>query len=317
MIISASRRTDLPAFFADWLMNRVRAGFCMVQNPFDARQVSRVSLQPRDVDAVVFWTRNPRPLLRHLGELDARGFRYMFQYTLMDNPKALDPRMPSLSSRTATFRQLAERLGPERVIWRYDPIVLTHETDVGFHLSAFERIMQELSGHVSRVIVSVVDAYRPADARLHALFAKGALRPGTNMRANAVQILRALNGLARANGLDVQTCAEPTLAAAAGLPEGKCIDGDYIARVLGVHASGRKDRGQRAGCLCIESRDIGAYNTCAYDCTYCYAVSDQERARERMRQQDPGALALGSAVKEGPVPLTLFDADSEVQSAKN
>jgi hypothetical protein len=255
--------------------------------------------------------------MRHVAELDTRGYRYIFQYTLMDNPRALDPRMPGLSSRIATFKQLAERLGPERVIWRYDPIVLTRETDVGFHLSAFERIERELAGYVSRVIISVVDAYRPADARFRALFEKGLLTPGANVQASAVQALRAINELARANGLDIQACAEPSLAAEAGLPQGRCIDGDYIARVLDVHASGRKDQGQRAGCLCIESRDIGAYNTCAYDCAYCYAVSDQERARMRMRQQDPRAPALGSNIGERPMAPTLFDTDSEVQSGQD
>jgi len=157
MIISASRRTDIPAFYAEWLMNRVRAGFCDVPNPVNPKQVSRVSLAPADVDVVVFWTRNAEPLLLHLPELDQRGFKYYFLYTVMNNPRALDPSVRGLDRATATFREVARRIGPERVVWRYDPIVVTDRTDPEFHLAQFARIRDRLDAATRRCVVSFAD----------------------------------------------------------------------------------------------------------------------------------------------------------------
>ncbi len=122
MIISASRRTDIPAFYAEWFMQRIRAGYCTVPNPFNRGQVSTISLAPEDVDAIVFWTRFPRPLLPHLDELDRCGYRYYFQFTLLDYPRSLETHRPDVRQAVEAFRTLAERIGPERVIWRYDPI---------------------------------------------------------------------------------------------------------------------------------------------------------------------------------------------------
>ncbi|MCX8024216.1 MAG: DUF1848 domain-containing protein, partial [Thermanaerothrix sp.] len=122
MIISASRRTDIPAFYTPWFIHRVRAGYCTVPNPFNHNQVSYVSLKPEDVDIIVFWTRNPAPLIPYLGELDARGLRYYFQYTIMENPRTIDKKSPPLQPAIETFVELSEKIGDERVIWRYDPI---------------------------------------------------------------------------------------------------------------------------------------------------------------------------------------------------
>ena len=128
----------MPAFYAEWLVQRFRAGYCLVPNPYNPEQVSRISLAPAEVDVVVFWTRNPRPLMPHLPELTERGFRYYFQYTLLANPPALDPGALPVGTSLATFRALADLIGPERVIWRYDPIVLSAETDYDFHRRSFD-----------------------------------------------------------------------------------------------------------------------------------------------------------------------------------
>ena len=137
MIISASRRTDIPAFYAEWFMRRIRAGYCTVPNPYNRKQVAKVSLAPDAVDVIVFWTRNPRPLLPHLAELDRCGYRYYFQYTVMDNPRAIDPKSPAADAAIKTFRELAGIVGAERIIWRYDPIVISAATPAEFHLSTY------------------------------------------------------------------------------------------------------------------------------------------------------------------------------------
>src|SRR5262249_45409981 len=133
MIISASRRTDIPAFYAEWMINRIRAGFCTVPNPFNRHQVSRVSLCPEHVDVIVFCTWNPRPLMGRLGELDSRGLRYYFQFRILGYPRELDPKSPSVTAAVETFKALSDHLGPSRVIWRYDPLIFTSLTTAAFH----------------------------------------------------------------------------------------------------------------------------------------------------------------------------------------
>ena len=143
MIISASRRTDIPAFYAKWFIHRIREGYCMVPNPFNPNQVSRISLKPEDVDVIVFWTRYARPLMPFLNELDDRGYRYYFLYTLMNNPRALEPKSPSHERSLNTFQSLSNRIGMEKVIWRYDPIVFTRITDPNFHRETYQSYWSE------------------------------------------------------------------------------------------------------------------------------------------------------------------------------
>jgi hypothetical protein len=181
MIISASRRTDIPAFYSEWFMRRIRAGFCTVANPARKNQVSRVSLRPEDVDVIVFWTRNPAPLIKYLGELDDRGYRYYFQYTVMDNPRALDPSCPATVESLKTARALGDRIGMEKIVWRYDPIVFANQLDADFHKKTYERIARAMRGHTQRSVISIVDIYRKIEKRLDALTEEGfeVLRCGT------------------------------------------------------------------------------------------------------------------------------------------
>jgi hypothetical protein len=169
MIISVSRRTDIPAFYTDWFINRILEGYCAVPNPFNSKQVSFVPLKPEVVDVIVFWTRNPSPLPPYLSELDKHGYRYYFQYTLMDNPKALDKKSPSLRISLETFKKLGEHVGPERVVWRYDPIVFTRQTGVQFHIEAYQKIAETLKGWMRRSVISIVDIYRKTRSRLQTL----------------------------------------------------------------------------------------------------------------------------------------------------
>lgn len=169
MIISASRRTDISAFYAEWMVRRLREGYCTVPNPFDRKQVSRISLRPEDVETIVFWTRNPRPLMPYLDELDSRGYRYYLQFTILGYPRQIDPKTPAATTSVEAFRELAGRLGPGRVIWRYDPIVLTSITPPAFHEENFRRSAESLRGYTCRVVVSIVDMYRKIEKRMKTL----------------------------------------------------------------------------------------------------------------------------------------------------
>ena len=168
-IISASRRTDIPAFYAEWMVHRLREGYCTVPNPFNRNQVSVISLRPEDVDVIVFWTRNPRPLMPYLEELDSRGYRYYFQFTILGYPREIDRKSPPVAAAVQTFRELSERLGPSRVIWRYDPIVFTGLTPPAFHRENFQRLAESLRDRTRRSVVSIVDMYRKTESRMRDL----------------------------------------------------------------------------------------------------------------------------------------------------
>jgi len=294
MIISASRRTDIPAFYAPWLMNRLRAGFCTVPNPFNRNQVSRISLLPQDVDAIVFWTRNARPLLAHLAELDDRGYRYYFQYTILDNPRLVDQKTPPVTQAIATFQALAAHVGPQRVIWRYDPIVLSEQTDAAFHLDRYAWIAEQLAGYTTRSVISVLDRYKKAEGRLRAVAEQGLAIAGEadDTWPGFAALIQGMVQSATANGMEIVSCAEEIDLARYGVRPGKCIDDDYIFAAFGLRVGGTKDPSQRAACGCIASRDIGMYDSCLFGCQYCYATSSFDRARVNHAAHDPLATSL-------------------------
>ena len=206
MIISASRRTDIPAFYSKWMVHRLREGYCTVANPFNRNHVSVISLLPEDVDVIVFWTRYPQPLMPYLAELDSRGYRYYFQHTILGYPREIDHKSRPGAAAVQTFCELSERLGPSRVIWRYDPIVFTGLTPPAFHRENFQRLAESLRGRTRRSVISIVDSYRKTESRMTAL--KGtpaAVRP---CHAGEFQsLMRELAEVARANGMDIVSCA--------------------------------------------------------------------------------------------------------------
>ena len=286
VIISASRRTDIPAFYSEWFTNRIRAAYCLVPNPFNRTQVSRVSLEPSEVDAIVFWTRNPRPLMPHLAELDAKGYRYYFLYTLMANPRQIDPGSPPVEASLETFRELAARIGPERVIWRYDPIFLSSITDPGFHVRTYRLIAEALKGCTRRSVVSIVQRYRKIEKRMAALAGHGIeLLPWDD--EGLARLLRSLAEIAHGNGMEIRSCADDHDVQRYGIPPGKCVDDEQISRVFGLELESRKDTCQRKQCGCVASKDIGMYDSCLFGCIYCYATTSFERARVNYRAHDP------------------------------
>lgn len=255
-------------------MERVRAGWCDVPNPVNPRRVSRVSLAPPDVDVIVFWSKNPAPLLPFLNELDARGFRYCFLFTLNDYPRAIEPRVPDVAARIATFRALAARLGADRLAWRYDPIILSRNMPPDWHLAAFERIAAALDGCTPRTIVSIVDFYRRTRRRLAAVSAAtgDVFCEDPFAEPRFEEFTRGLTSAAAEHGMAIQSCAEDPRLAALGVTPGKCIDDEFIRRAFGISVPGRKDPHQREQCGCVISRDIGVSDTCRHQCEYCYAT---------------------------------------------
>lgn len=290
MIVSASRRTDIPAFYIRWFMERLRAGFCEVVNPFNAAQVSRVSLHPEDVDAIVFWTRDPRPLLPHLGELAASGHEPFCLMTLLDNPRELDPSSPRPDVSVPALSSLAGAL-PGRVIWRYDPLVLTEGTPPDWHRRTFARLAARLEGATDRVVVSFMEPYRKITRRMAALEASGFGLVSCD-EACRLALLTDLRDIAAGHGMTLATCCQPEAYAASGIAPARCIDPDWIGRFVTRPLPSGKDAHQRPGCGCAPSKDIGAYDHCLFGCRYCYATSSFERARSLHAGHDPLAPAL-------------------------
>ena len=291
MIVSASRRTDIPAFYVAWMVRRLREGFCTVANPYNRNQVSFISLRPEDVDAIVFWTRNPRPLMPYLDELDSRGYRYYFQFTILGYPREIDPKSPTTETAVETFRDLAQRLGPRRVIWRYDPIVFTGITPPAFHEENFQRLADSLRGHTCRVVISIVDMYRKIEKRLKTLEGTpAAVRPCD--AGEFGPLIRRLAETAGKNRMEIVSCAEEVDLRPFGILPGKCVDDRVIAEAFGIEVSGTKDPTQRKACGCVVSRDIGMYESCLFGCQYCYATKCFDQAKANFDSHDPNSPSL-------------------------
>ncbi|NLU41004.1 MAG: DUF1848 domain-containing protein [Firmicutes bacterium] len=275
MIISASRRTDIPACYPEWFMNRIREGFFHTTNPFNPKQVSCRSLLPTDVDIIVFWTKNPKPLVPYLPELDQRGYRYYFQYTLNDYPSWLEPGLPPVNERIEAFVHLSNALGPERVIWRYDPIILSTETPVDYHIERIGCIAEHIRGYTERLTISFLDFYSKIKGRIQKTERDRQIRLWDLVDGHhgddLDRLCRAISEISCQNRLEVVTCCEKVDLGRYGIRHGSCIDARLIKRLIGTDKDFTKDPGQRSDCLCAISVDMGAYNTCRNGCTYCYA----------------------------------------------
>lgn len=293
MIISASRRTDIPAFYSEWFMNRLQEGYCLVPNPFNPKQVARISLVPESVDAIVFWSKNPAPMLRFLPQVEGMGYRFYFLFTVNAYPKALEPNLPPLEERIATFIELSERFGPRRVIWRYDPIILSNRTNAAYHRQTFENLCRQLAGRTQRVIISIITAYRKTMRNLAPLGKQGYFfdkEPRRNLETEV--LLSHVAKTASEHGLEIFACAETRDYTRLGIKPSNCIDAALIRDLWGIKVSSKKDPGQREHCGCALSRDIGMTDTCPHGCPYCYSNMNTEIAMRRYKTHDPDSTAL-------------------------
>lgn len=288
MIISASRRTDIPACYPDWMARRVSEGFACVRNPMNPRQVSRVSLSPAVVDCIVFWSKNPAPMLEYLDLF--RPWHFYFQYTLNAYGADVERRLPPLERRAETFLRLSDALGPERVVWRYDPILLSGDYPLEFHLEQFSRLADRLRGAAERCSISFLDEYAAIRTGLRQL---GARTPGDREKRSLAE------GLAAAAGEDFRlvTCAEEIDLSQFGIGRGSCIDAQLIERLAGCPLRTEPDKGQRSACGCAASIDIGAYDTCLNGCRYCYANRSDKALARRSGQYSPASPVLCDAIR--------------------
>ncbi|WP_029010921.1 DUF1848 domain-containing protein [Azospirillum halopraeferens] len=292
MIVSASYRTDIPAFYGRWFLNRLAAGYACVANPYGGRP-ARVDLTPAAVDGFVFWTRNLAPFGESLDAVDRLGLPFVVQYSLTGLPRALERSVTAPDAAIAAMGAVRRHRGVRAVVWRYDPIVITTLTPPDWHRATFARLAAALKGITDEVVVSFLQPYRKTMRNLDAA-ARARGFAWRDPEADEKRALLAdLAATAAEHGMVLTLCTQPDLTGVPGTAPARCVDARRLADVAGRPLEART-RGNRPGCLCAESRDIGAYDSCPHGCAYCYAVADRDRAAARHRAHDPDGAFLFS-----------------------
>ncbi len=284
MIISASRRTDIPAFFSDWFYNRIEEGYLLVRNPMNHHQVSRINLSPGVVDCIVFWSRNPSKMMDRLHML--QDYSFYFQFTLTGYGQKLEPNVPLCREAVAVFRGLSEMIGKDRVIWRYDPVILSEQLNIEYHADKFEEIARDLSGKTARCVISFVDMYKKSKRNMASI-------PVIEIQMEQmIEATLIFSRISSKYGIELTSCAEIIDLEQYGINHGKCIDDKLIEKISGFTLAVKKDLTQRSECNCVKSVDIGTYNTCAHECLYCYANYSHNRVRSHYASHDPRSPLL-------------------------
>jgi hypothetical protein len=276
MIISASRRTDIPAFYSEWLINRLKDGHVLVPDPYSTDRLWYVALTPENVDCIVLWTKNPIAMLDRFEQMDRLGYKYYVHFTLTPYDKTVERNLPSKPKLVRIFQKMSEQIGASRSVWRYDPVIVDHERTIEWHLERFDQMCEDLNGHTERCFISFVDPYKSLERTFRKL-------TDNEMR----MIASGFSDTAKKYGITVFTCAETVDLSKYGVEHGACIDQGLIERVIGHRIDARNDTNQRDACGCIECVDIGAYSTCSHGCSYCYAVSNETAVMRRMAAHDP------------------------------
>lgn len=305
MIISASRRTDIPAFYGEWMVNRLKAGEVYVRNPMNTNQLSFISLKPKDVDCIVFWTKDPRDLLYRLPEIDAMGYSYYFLFSLTSYDTNIERRIPRKREIINRFRELSEIIGKERVVWRYDPIIISDKFDREYHKKWFGYLVEEVVGYTEKCIISFLDIYKKTERNmkdiLYKEFDNSLMQEYGRLFSNAVA----------GKGISLCTCAEKIDLSEWGIEDSKCIDDTLIEKLFHKKLKKRKDPGQREECGCVVSRDIGLYNTCQHGCKYCYATSSDKEVEKNLLKYDSQSPCLCGSI--GNEKIIQVESKSPVQ----
>ena len=285
MIISASRRTDIPTYYSNWFFNRIMDGYVLVRNPMNAHQISKIALNPDVVDGIVFWTKNPIPMLNQLNVL--RDYMYYFQFTLNSYAQDVEAHVPNKQKHIIpAFKKLSDMISPDRVIWRYDPIFLNDTYTPEYHIRYFERIAKELSPYTKKCTISFIDFYRNTSKNVSGL----SLRDFSEETQKS--LVKELAAIAHSYGLQIDTCAEGIELQEYGIEHARCVDDRLLSKLLDCPLDIGKDKSQRLECGCIESIDIGAYNTCRNGCKYCYANYSEKTVCSNFAKHIPNSPLL-------------------------
>ncbi|WP_099203858.1 DUF1848 domain-containing protein [Scatolibacter rhodanostii] len=306
MIISASRRTDIPAFYSEWLLNRLKEGYAVIPNPRNPLRFTHVELNPQTVDCFVFWTKNPKPMFSRLDEITAQGYPFYFQFTLTPYGRNIEQNLPDKKTLIHTFQTLSSILGPERVIWRYDPIILTEQMNITYHLHCFKEMASILNGYTHQCIFSFLNFYPKLRRPLQSIKALEL------EKTDIERIAEGFSQIAQKNNIRLSTCCEPVDLSLYGISHASCIDRNLIEKLLDCSVLSRKDMNQRNMCGCIESVEIGTYDCCTHGCKYCYATSSENTARANVLRHNPE-----SPILFGNLPKNAIITEKKMSSVKD
>lgn len=288
MILNTGGRTDTVQYYTEWLLRRFSEGYVLSRNPLFPNKVTRYELTPENVDCVVFCSKNYKPILPRLHEITDR-FNTYFHYTITAYGKDIEPGVPTIEESMETLIELSKQVGRQRIAWRYDPVLLTKKYTIQRHLETFERMANVLFPYVDRCIFSFVEMYKKLESNMPELI------PLSEEDKDA--LAQGLGAIANQHGISIQTCGTNGDFTKYGIHASGCMTLDILGAANGIVFKNLKHKGMRQGCHCIESRDIGAYDTCLNGCKYCYANTKPQKARENYRLHDPASPLLLGLVK--------------------
>jgi Domain of unknown function (DUF1848) len=285
MIISASYKTDIPAFYGEWFLNRLRAGYCKVVNPYNRNKAFRVSLRREDVDGFVFWTKNIGPFLDKLASVYSAGYPFIFQYSINCYPRKLECSVTDATRAIKQAMEIAKRYGSRTLVWRYDPVVFSSETPAESHLENFEWLAGRLEGCTDEVVISFAQIYQKTRRNMNWASREFGFEWTDPDDEQKRKLMRGLLAIALSHKIQLSLCSQPYLLEP-GVQEAHCVDARRLSASSGTQIQARL-KGARKECGCFESKDIGDYDTCPHGCVYCYAVQNQKLAQRRFREHNP------------------------------
>lgn len=290
MIISASRRTDIPSYYSEWFFNRIKEGYICVRNPMNIHQIGKISLSPDVIDGIVFWTKNPIPMLARLGEISQ--YNYYFQFTINSYGTDLETNVPSKNDVIIpTFQKLSKQIGKEKVVWRYDPILFNEKYTLKYHLTYFQMMADKLANYTEKCTVSFIDLYKNIQKKMESL---KIVVPSLEQQE---ELMAGFSEIAKEHGIYIDTCAEKKDFDKFGIKHAHCIDRERLERIGNYKLDIDKDKNQRDECGCVSSIDVGSYNTCKNGCLYCYANFGEKTVASNHLKHNPVSSLLYGEVE--------------------
>ncbi len=281
MILSVSRRTDIPAFYGEWFLNRLKEGYVCVRNPFNFNMVSKIPLNSEVVDCIVFWTKDGSNFLKYLDYLDEMKYNYYFQYTITPYGNDIEERLRKKDDIIENFKQLSSKIGSNRVIWRYDPILITDNINIKWHIDKFEEMCSRLTAFTKTCIISFIDKYKKLDKNIF----------NTLSPLEISSIIKTFSKIAKKYNIALQSCAEE-IDDQLDIIRGACIDKKLIEKTFHLELDVKKDKNQRPLCDCVESIDIGEYDSCPHLCRYCYANNKTKKMHNKIKNHNKNSPLL-------------------------
>lgn len=292
MILSAGMRTDIPAFYSKWFINRVKEGYVYVRNPYYKNKVTKYSFSPDVIDLLCFGTKNPHTMLEYIDEL-SKNYKMLWYVTITPYGKEIEPNVMDKKQIVEDVKKLSEKLGTQSIMVRYDPICMNDKFDVNKHIYAFNKLAKQLKGYVHHIVISFLDLYEKVKRNAPDL------RPPT--KEEGIELAKAFSKIGKENGIIVHGCYEDEDLKNYGLDMSGCMSKELVERACGYKLNPPKSSNMRGACNCLMGHDIGDYNSCMHLCRYCYANYNKKAVIENVKKHNPNSPFLIGNAMEGDI----------------